>query len=267
MRARVPYIDRIWRVKSSLDLDEPLSAGEAFERLRPLLQEQGTEVAVEGNTLSYVKTNPAAQDKLATFTAGYLAVVNVEADVDEGQGGKTRLIYDVTSTALFLCFLAPLAFLAFAQFAEVINELEKPGLLAEKEQREKEKAEEEEETKEPIKLHWIDEMLGATAPEQPDEDEEKSRDDARGSGEGDGDEEEEEEFEGNHSPTTAYVFAGIFFAIYLVGRVLEPFLLKRTFRAALAPAGRQSPSDETPTTTPTTNLGGSQASEMIANSG
>jgi hypothetical protein len=256
MRARVPYIDRIWRVTSSLDLEEPISADEAFRRLDPLLQSQGSEVRVEGNVLTYAKSNPTAQDKLSTFTSGTLAV--------EQEGGRSRLFYDVSSTALFLCFLAPLAFLVFGQVIEFINEVERPALLAEKEQREREKGEEDEEPEEVIELHWIDKMLGATAPEQPgDKDEEEAR--ASGDGDSASEDEEEEEFEGNHSPTASYVFAGIFFVVYLVGRVLEPFLLKRTFRAALAPSQRQSPG--APAGPTLTRREGSEPSEMIENSG
>jgi len=226
MQARVPYIDRIWRAESSIELDPVLPTREAFERLAPLFDTQGTEVAIDGNTLSYAKTNPAAQDKLATFTSGTLLVVEDEAK------NATSLSYEVGSTALFLCFLAPLAFLAFGQFAELINEIEKPALIAEKAAEEKEKAEKAEEAEEKLELHWIDQMLGA--PERKrrgEDDEENAREDGRSEGreEGRGD-----EVEGRHSSRTAYVFAGIFFAIYLVGRALEPYLLKRTFRAALA---------------------------------
>ncbi|MEO1729817.1 MAG: hypothetical protein AAFR64_03665 [Pseudomonadota bacterium] len=216
-------IDRIWRVNSSLALEESLSAQEAFDRLDPLLDQQGTDYTVDGDTLEYVKTNPAAQDKLATFTSGNLKVVQAD--------GSTRLDYEVASTSLFLCFLAPLAFIAFGQFAYLINELEKPALLAElEEEKKKEEEEGKSEDEEVIELHWIDKLLGAPEPKQPGEEdeEEKSRDGEEGR-EG----EDEEEDVGNHSPTTAYVFAGIFFAIYLVGRILEPYLLKRTFRAFL----------------------------------
>ena len=216
MQARLPYVDRIWRVTSFLELDTPLSAREAFKRLDPLFQEQGTEYSVDGEALVYSKTNPAAQDKLATFTSGTLAV-------EEGEG-RTRLHYDVGSTALFLCFLAPLFFLAFGQFAAFLNEIERPAYEAEKAERE---AEEEAKKDEVIELHWIDQMLGATAPEKPGEDDKDDKS-------GDGRDGEEEEAGGYHSPMTGYVFAGIFFAVYLVGRVLEPYLLKRTFRAALA---------------------------------
>lgn len=216
MQARMPYIDRVWRVTSSIELGAALSAQEAFARLGPLFDTQGTDYAVEGNTLIYTKTNPGAQDKLATFTSGFLRF-------DDAQEDAPRLTYDVGSTALFLCFLAPLAFLAFGQFASFLNEIERPIYLAEQEERE---AEKEAEADEVIELHWIDQMLGAPAPKKPGEDEKDAREER-------GREGEKDENEGYHSPTTSYVFAGIFFAIYLVGRVLEPYLLKRTFRAAL----------------------------------
>ena len=214
MRARVPYLDRIWRVKSSIELDRGLGAGEVFARLRPLLDTQGSQYAIDGNSLAYSKTNPAAQDKLATFTAGTLVV--------EGDAARTRIFYDVTSTALFLCFLAPLAFLAFGQFSAFLNEVERPAFLAEKQEKEAEKKAKEGEV---AQLHWIDQMLGATAPDAPDEKDSKARNER---------DSEEDEEGGYHSPKTAYAFAGIFFLIYLVGRVLEPYLLKRTFRAALS---------------------------------
>ncbi|MEM7687724.1 MAG: hypothetical protein AAF291_01760 [Pseudomonadota bacterium] len=216
MQARMPYIDRVWRVTSSIELEAPLSAQEVFARLRPLFDTQGSDYAIEGNTLTYAKTNPAAQDKLATFTSGTL-------NVENAQNGAPRLAYDVGSTALFLCFLAPLAFLAFGQFASFLNEIERPAFLAEQEEREAEKEAEAEET---IELHWIDEMLGAPPPKQPGKEDSEARSERGRDG-------EKDEEEGYHSPTTAYAFAGIFFAIYLVGRVLEPYLLKRTFRAAL----------------------------------
>lgn len=239
MRARVPYVDWIWRVKSSLELDEPLTSKEVFKRLDPLLQAQGTDFRIDGDALTYLKTNPNAQDKLATFTAGTLTV--------ENEGNPSRLSYNVTSTALFLCFLAPLFFLGVAGIAVLINEIEKPGILAEMAEKE---AEKEAEEAEPIELHWIDQLLGAPKPKQPGEEEEdeSERENARG-------EDDEEDIDYNHSPNTAYAFAGIFFAIYLVGRVLEPYLLKRTFRAALASPA----SDHQPNLASTNSAGGEPA--------
>lgn len=203
MKAKVPYLDRIWRVRDSIGLPDGVPPDAAFERLAPLFATRGTSCEVTGDTLTYNKDNPAAQDKLATFTSGTLRV--------ERSGAGARLSYDVGSAALLLCFLAPLLFLAFAQLAVLANALHGPQV---------EEARGEgaagEEAEEPGELHWIDRMLGAPAPEAKDQEDE-----------------EEDEDEGKHSPTPGYVLAGIFAAVYLVGRFLEPWLLKRTFRKAL----------------------------------
>ena len=208
MKLKVPLLDRIWRVKGALAFEEPLSAQEVFERLNPLFEFEGTQackVAIDGPTLTYEKTNPAAQDKLATFTSGTLRLDNDQA--------ASRLSYEVASTALFFCFIAPLFFLAFAQLANALNTIEKPAVEAQIAEEKKQEA-----AKEPAQLHWIDQALGAPAPKQPgDEDDTDSR----------------EEVQGNHSPRVSYVLAGVFFAIYLAGRMLEPYLLKRTFKALL----------------------------------
>jgi len=215
MPINLRYIDRIWRVESFVELEEGLGADEAFKRLEPLFQTQGTRYERDGDTLSYRKKNPNAQDKLATFTAGTLH--------HEQTGGVSRLSYDVTSTALLLCFLAPLFFLAFAGLTLVVNELEAPFIAEEK----KKKDEEGEGEEEKIELHWFDQMLGAPEPKQPgEEDEDEKRRDGEKT-------DEDEEDDANHSPTPSLVLAGLFFAIYCVGRVLEPYLLKRTFRRFL----------------------------------
>lgn len=193
------WVDAIWRTKGVLNLDPPLSSDEAFARLDPLFQTPGTTYAVEGDTLTYRKKNPGAQDPLATFTHGSLQME---------QRGKLR--YDLSSTALLLCFLAPLLFLAFAQLAEAANAWEKSGVEA------SEKAEKDKDEAKPVrKLNPLDEFLGAPAPEDPS----KKKD--------------EKKKDGPHSSTPAYVLAGLFFAIYLVGRVLEPWLIRRRLSKAL----------------------------------
>jgi hypothetical protein len=226
MQARLPVIERIWRVRGGLALDETLSPAEAFDRLGPLFATQGTQVAIEDDTLVYRKTNPAAQDKLATFTSGILHVAPGK--------GETQVRWELGSTALFLTFLAPLGFLAFAQFAHFVNELEKPAIIAKMAE---EEAKKEAEKDRGVELHWIDQMMGVPAPEKPGEKDEKKKEEERGAGggadSGEAEGEEEEELPYNHSPTTAYVLAGIFALIFLVGRVLEPYLVMRTFRAHL----------------------------------
>ena len=60
MNLTLPYIDRIWRAEGEIALDPPLAAEEAFARLDPLFQTPGTTYAVDGDTLTYSKHNPAA---------------------------------------------------------------------------------------------------------------------------------------------------------------------------------------------------------------
>jgi hypothetical protein len=201
----LPYIDRIWRIEGEIPLGQTLSADTVFERLDPLFQTPGTEVAREGETLSYRKRNPAAQDKLATFTRGNLQVAARST-------GETVLRFHLSSTALLLSFLAPLLFIGFGQLAELANSWEKAAIEAAPE-----KDKEKDKPKPVPKLNPIDAMLGAPAPEDPNKKKDKDKD----------------EDEGPHSPTPAYVLAGLFLAIYLVGRVLEPWLVKRTFLKAI----------------------------------
>jgi hypothetical protein len=206
-----PYIDRIWRAEGEVAVPEGMGAEEAFAQLDPLFQTSGTSYTVAGESLTYSKHNPAAQDKLATFTRGTLSVAD----------GMLR--FNVTSRALLLCFLAPLLFLFFAQAMVTINTWEK---TAEAAQGEKAKDEEKGKDKAPPKLNPVDEWLGAPAPEDPAKKKEKAK---------------EKQDKGKFDPTNAYVLAGLFFLTFLVGRVLEPWLLKRTLRAALAGEISESP--------------------------
>ncbi|MFM7378658.1 MAG: hypothetical protein ACKO1O_11115 [Erythrobacter sp.] len=201
----LPLIDNIWRVRGAVPVDPGMSPAEAFARIDPLLRTPGTTMSEEGGVLTYTKRNPAAQDKLATFTRGRMWI--------EQAGAGAVLRFDLFSHALLLCFLAPLFFLGFAQLAVAINAWEASGAEA------SQKAEKKDETKPPVvkKLNPVDEFLGAPAPEDPSK---KKKD--------------EKKDEGRHSPTEGYVLAGIFAAIYLVGRWLEPFLVRRRLRAALA---------------------------------
>ena len=199
----LPLIDNIWRVRGEVPIDPGLSAAEAFARIDPLLRTPGTAMSEEGGVLTYTKRNPAAQDKLATFTRGRMWI--------EQAGAGAVLRFDLFSHALLLCFLAPLLFLGFAQLAITINAWEASGTEA------SEKAEKKDEKPKPVKkLNPVDEFLGAPAPEDPSKKKDEKKD------------------EGRHSPDEGYALAGIFAAIYLVGRWLEPFLVRRRLRAALA---------------------------------
>lgn len=215
MRVNLPFIDRIWRVQSSLPLEEDLTPDEAFARLDPLFQTNGTQYAIEGDTLTYLKENPAAQDKLATFTQGILQVTHKD--------GAAVLSYDIRSTALWLCFLAPLLFIGFAFLAMGLNTLD-PA----EPDRDRAAAEEAEDTSEDRQLHWIDQMLGAPAPETKEEREKRKAEEKAEAGR-----EGAEGGKETHSYMPAFVLAGLFGVIYLVGRVLEPYLMRRTLRTAL----------------------------------
>ncbi len=202
----LPYIDMIWRVRGEVPIDPALAPEEAFARLDPLLRMDGTTVAAEGNTLTYAKLNPAAQDKLATFTRGRLWI--------ERAGAGAVLRFDLFSHALLLCFLAPLLFLGFAQLAVSLNDYEAAAAKAEASQKDKK---DDDKPKPVKKLNPIDEFLGAPAPEDPNKKKDKKDED-----------------EGRHSPEPGYFLAGLFAALYLLGRWLEPWLVRRRFRAALA---------------------------------
>jgi hypothetical protein len=161
---------------------------------------------VEGGTLAYAKHNPAAQDAFATFTRGRLWI--------ERAGAGAVLRFDLFSHALLLCFLAPLLFLGFAQLAESLNAYEKAATEASgKEDKDKDKPK-------PVKaLNPVDQFLGAPAPEDPNKKKGK---------------EDEDEDDARHAPEQGYVLAVLFFALYLLGRWLEPWLARRRLRAALA---------------------------------
>jgi hypothetical protein len=214
------FIDWIWHIRGSLPLPEGQSAGEAFDRLDLLFRERDTSHARNGDTLTFRKTNQAPQDRMAIYDSGVL-------QIERGAAGSV-LRYDLVSRALLYCFLAPLFFLAFAQLTVAIGILDKPS--AEELAAEKKKAEEEEEKKAARPLHPIDQFLGAPAPEKPKKDDEKDKEKSK----------EEEESKGP-SPTPAYVFAGIFAALYIGGRILEDRLIRSVFRKRLTDAPRPAP--------------------------
>ncbi|WP_017665837.1 hypothetical protein [Porphyrobacter sp. AAP82] len=206
---KLPLIDNIWRVRGEVPIDPGMPAAEAFARIDPLLRIPGTDVSEEGGVLTYTKRNPQAQDKLATFTRGRMWI--------EQAGAGAVLRFDLFSHALLLCFLAPLLFLGFSQLAITIKAWEAADTEAGA------KAEKKDEKKPPAAktLNPVDEFLGAPAPEDPSKKKKDKKKDAK-------------DKEGRHSPDEGYVLAGIFAAVYLFGRRLEPFLVRRRLRAALA---------------------------------
>lgn len=194
----IPYIDHIWRVRGGVSIDPALSAEETFTRLVPLLDTPGTTIAADGEAITYTKSNPRAQDKLATFTRGRMWI--------ERSGREAVLRFDLFSHALLLCFLAPLLFIGFAQLVATIDAWE----AAEPAGAEKAEAK----PKTIRKLNPVDEFLGAPAPEDPNK--------------------KKDEEQGPKPAGKGYFMAGLFALIYAVGRWLEPFLLRRRLRALLA---------------------------------
>ncbi|MFK4874276.1 hypothetical protein [Novosphingobium sp. ZW T3_23] len=193
------FLNWIWHVKGSLRLAPEQTSDDVFERLAPLFRETGTSHKRASDSLTFQKKDPAAQDKMAVFENGVL-------QVEKGPTGA-MLHYHLTSRALLFCFLAPLLFLGFAQITNLLATFEKP-------------ATEEASKKKPdqntaLPQNPIDKALGAPVPEKP-----KKKSAAEGQ-------------EKKHSPKSAYVFAGIFAVLYLVGRILEPRLVGALFRRKL----------------------------------
>ena len=214
------FIDWIWHIRGSVPLGPGQSSDEAFDRLDPLFRERDTHHDRAHDTLTFHKSNQAPQDKMSIFDGGVLWI--------EHPATGSALRYDLSSRMLLFCFLAPLLFLAFAQLNVAIGILDKPS--AEEAAAEKKKKAEEDERKVAERAqNPIDKFFGAPAPEKAEEDDE--------------DKKEEEEDKGP-STTPAYVFAGIFAALYVGGRLLEQWLIKSVFRKRLSGAplsGREAP--------------------------
>lgn len=203
-------IDWIWTIRGSLELAPGQSSHDAFERLSPLFQETGTTHERSSDTLTFRKKDQAAQDKMSVFDEGTVQVRH--------GAGNAMLHYRLTSRALLFCFLAPLLFLAFGGMTIGLGKLDKPAAEESKKKDDKKDAQ--------LPQHWIDKALGAPVPEKPKKDKAKGAEDEK------------------HSPTTAYVFAGIFAALYVAGRLLEDRLIRSLFRRRLfdaAPEGMPLP--------------------------
>lgn len=200
------FTDWIWHVSGSLALTPGQSSEEAFTRLDPLFRQAGTSHERDADTLTFRKTDQAAQDKMSIFDGG---VLQIEKSVT---GPVLR--YRLTSRALLFCFLAPLLFLAFAQLNIALGKLEKPSTEAAGKGNTSKKPEKKDVV---LPQNPIDKALGAPAPEKPKKD---------------GADKEKKK----HSPTAAYVFAAIFALLYVIGRILEDRLVKSLFRKRLLSA-------------------------------
>jgi hypothetical protein len=199
------FIDWIWHIRGSLALG-PQQSSDAFARLAPLFGQAGTSHDRTHDTLTFRKKDPAAQDKMSIFDGGVL-------QIEKGVAGPV-LRYHLTSRALLFCFLAPLLFLGFAQLTMALGKLDKPSTEAAGKSG---KASDAAKKHAALPQNPIDKFLGSPAPEKPKED---------GAAKAEAEKKK-------HSPTAAYVFAGIFAALYLVGRILEAWLVKALFKKKL----------------------------------
>ncbi len=211
------FLDWIWHIRGTVPLGAGQSSEDAFGRLDPLFEQPGTTRARSGDTLTFEKKNQLAQDKLSVFDSGVL-------QFEQAAAGPV-LRYHLVSRALLFCFLAPLLFLGVAQLTVALGERAKP--TAEEEAKAEAKAEAKEKAKKKdkgaeLQLNPVDKLLGAPAPEKPKDEKGKKK------------EKDKEESPKGFSPTPAYVFAGIFAALYVLGRILESWLIKRLFAKALA---------------------------------
>ncbi|WP_076073303.1 hypothetical protein [Sphingomonas montana] len=196
------FLDWIWHVRGSLALAPGQSVDDAFDRLDPLFHQAGTSHDRTTDTLIFRKKDQAAQDRMSVFDGG---ILRIERDV-----AGLMLRYHLTSRALLFCFLAPLLFLGFAQATVILPKIFEPAAET--------KPKKPEVAKPPKKLNPIDAALGAPAPDPPKKDKKPGEDDKK------------------PSPTPGYIFAGIFAALYVIGRILESRRVKRLFRKSLLDA-------------------------------
>lgn len=205
-RSHLRLIDWIWTVRDEVPVPEGLGADEALARIAPQFDASEYQVQRSGDALAYANPSPAAQDTLSVFERGGLRV-------EDGATGKV-LRYRLTSRFLLFCFLLPLLFIGFGQLTIAVGEYQKAQAEA-KEKAAGAKKDDKKKDEPVLTLHPIDKFLGAPAPEKPKDSEGGSR-------------------KRKPSATAAYVFSGIFAFLYLVGRFLEPWLVRRTFRRRLA---------------------------------
>lgn len=187
------------------------SARAVIDRLEPLFHATGTSYDRSDDALRFTKKDPAAQDKLAVFNAGTLHIANF--------GSGRMLRYDLTSRALLACFLAPLMFLAFGQLGIAADNYQQAQAKAEKAEMAKEKArkDKKDDAKE-FPRNAVDVALGAPAP--------KTRKEMKA--------EKEKQEKEPPSAAPSYVFAAIFALLYLIGRFLEPRIMRKLFTRQLA---------------------------------
>lgn len=200
-RVNLSFVDWIWRIKGRMPIDRADTPDQAFAKLEDLFIEKNTQYAVDGDTLTFTKKNALPQDKMSIFDSGTLQVT----------GGALR--YDMMSRALLACFLAPLFFYALGYAGVAMDNWRNPPEVA------KAKAEAAKKRSlvkpEDVPMHAVDKLLGAPSPEKKKDGEELGKRNRK------------------PSMTTAYTYMGIFFALWIIGRILEHKLIHNRFRKKL----------------------------------
>lgn len=195
------FVDWIWRIKGRVEIDRADTPDQAFAKLEDLFIEKNTTYAIDGDTLSFTKKNAVPQDKMSVFDRGTLQVT----------GGVLR--YDLISRALLACFLAPLFFYGLGHVGVAFDNWRNPPEVA------KAKAEAAKRHQlvkpEDVPMHAVDKLLGAPVPEKKKDGEEMGKRNRK------------------PSMTTAYTYMGIFFALWIIGRILEHKLIHNRFRKRL----------------------------------
>lgn len=183
------YIDWIWRVRGTMPVGPSQSPADAFDKLGDLFREN-TSLRIEGDTLTFTKKNAVPQDKMSVYDKGTLRV----------SGGVLR--YDLVSRALLACFLAPLFFFALGHAGVAIDKWRNPPEVA------KAKAEAAKRRSlvkpEDVPMNPVDKFFGAPEPS-------KKKKEGEGIGKRDR----------KPSMKTAYIYMGIFSALWIAGRFLE----------------------------------------------
>jgi len=196
------YIDWIWRIKGTVAIAPSQSAAETFGKLEDLFQEKNTRYQIDRDTLTFTKKNALPQDKLSVFERGTLRV------------SRGVLRYDLMSRALLACFLAPLFFFALGHAGVAVDKWRNPPEVVKAKM---EAAKKRSLVKpEDVPMNPIDQFLGAPEPEKKKDGEQMGKRNRK------------------PSMTTAYTYMGIFFALWIGGRILEHKRIHRRLRKKLA---------------------------------
>lgn len=199
---KLSVFDWIWCIKGKLSIEPTQSSSEAFVKIESLFQTGNTNYKVDGETLTFTKNNPLPQDKMSIFDSGVLRV------------SGAMLHYDLKSRALLACFLAPLFFFALGHAGVAMDQWRNPPEVV------KAKAEAAKKRSlikpEDVPMNPVDKALGAPVPEKKKDGEEIGK--------------------RNRKPSmkTAYTYMGIFFALWIAGRILEHKLVHNLFRKRFA---------------------------------